>query len=113
MGDDCVTAVFIARAPRLAARKDGGEMVILSADDSSLYVLNAVATAVWEAADGRTSVDAIVADVICRDFEIDRESAARDVDAFVRDLASHGILRTSDMAFAEVAGEDNDSKEMA
>ena len=90
-----MTDVFIARAPRLAARKVGGEMVILSADDSSLYVLNAVATAVWEAADGRTSLATIVADVICRDFEIDRESAARDVDEFVRELSSHGILRMS------------------
>ena len=108
-----MTDVFIARAPRLAARKVGGEMVILSADDSSLYVLNAVATAVWEAADGRTSVGTIVADVICRDFEIDRESAARDVDEFVRDLASHGILRTSDTAFDNDVAEDDRSRELA
>ena len=108
-----MTDVFIARAPRLAARKVGGEMVILSADDSSLYVLNAVATAVWEAADGRTPVGTIVSDVICREFEIDRDSAARDVDEFVRDLASHGILRTSDTAFAEDAVEDDRSKETA
>jgi hypothetical protein len=87
--------VFIAKGPRLAARKVGGEMVILSADDSSLYVLNAVGTAVWEAADGRTTVQAIVADVVCREFDVDGESAARDVDEFVRELSSHGILRTS------------------
>lgn len=108
-----MTDVFIARAPRLAARKVGGEMVILSADDSSLYVLNAVATAVWEAADGRTSLDTIVADVICRDFAIDRESAARDVDGFVRDLASHGILLTSDSAFADKDAEPDRAKELA
>ena len=87
--------VFIAKGPRLAARKVGGEMVILSADDSSLYVLNAVGTAVWEAADGRTTVQAIVADVVCREFDVDGESATRDVDEFVRELSSHGILRTS------------------
>jgi hypothetical protein len=108
-----MTDVFIARAPRLAARKVGGEMVILSADDSSLYVLNAVATAVWEAADGRTSLETIVADVICRDFEVDRESAACDVDAFVRDLASHGILRTSETAFGDEVADEGRSKEMA
>jgi hypothetical protein len=107
-----VTDVFIARAPRLAARKVGGEMVILSAADSSLYVLNAVATAVWEAADGRTSLDTIVTDVICRDFEIDRESAARDVDGFVRDLASHGILLTFDSAVADKDAEPDRAKEL-
>ena len=79
--------VFIAKGPRLAARKVGGEMVILSAD--------------WEAADGRTTVQAIVADVICREFDIDGESAARDVDEFVRELSSHGILRTSAEAIVD------------
>ena len=33
--------LFVARGERLAARKVAGEMVILSADDSSLFVLNA------------------------------------------------------------------------
>jgi len=51
--------------------------------------------------------------VICRDFEIDRESAARDVDEFVRDLASHGILRTSDTAFDNDVAEDDRSRELA
>ena len=69
-----VSDVFIAQGPRLAARKVGGEMVILSADDSSLYVLNGVGTAVWEAADGRTPLQAIVDGVICREFDVDRET---------------------------------------
>ena len=42
-----MSAVFFARADKLAARKVAGEVVILRADDSSLYVLNPVATAVW------------------------------------------------------------------
>src|SRR6185295_18358901 len=60
--------VFFTRAGKLAARKVAGEVVILRADDSSLYVLNPVATAVWEAADGRTPLDAVVRDVICREY---------------------------------------------
>ena len=44
----------MSRAERLAARRVAGEMVILSADDSSLYVLNELGTILWEAADGRT-----------------------------------------------------------
>jgi hypothetical protein len=101
MGDDTVSDVFVAKGPRLAARKVGGEMVILSADDSSLYVLNSVATAVWEAADGRTSLRTIVADLVCREFDIDGDSATRDVDEFVRELSSHGILRTSAEAIVD------------
>jgi hypothetical protein len=90
--------IFVARSDRVAARKVAGEMVILSADDSSLYVLNSVGTAVWEAADGRTPLSAIVDDIICRAYDIDRQSALRDVEEFVDALVSHGVLRTSPAA---------------
>lgn len=88
--------VFFVRGGRLAARKVAGEVVILRADDSSLYVLNGVGTAVWEAADGRTPVAALVRDVICRDFEVDEETALRDVSEFITALTAQGILRTSE-----------------
>ena len=88
--------VFFTRAGKLAARKVAGEVVILRADDSSLYVLNPVATAVWEAADGRTSLDAVVRDVICREFDVDSETARRDASEFIAALAEQGLLRTSD-----------------
>ena len=95
-----MTDLFIARGPKLAARKVAGEMVILKADDSSLYVLNALGTAIWEAADGRTPLGAIVNDVICRDYAVDRETALRDVGEFVRELAAFGVLRTSEDTIA-------------
>ena len=88
--------VFFTRAGKLAARKVAGEVVILRADDSSLYVLNPVATAVWEAADGRTSLDTVVREVICRDYDVDPETALRDASEFLDALAAQGILRTSD-----------------
>ena len=37
----------------VAARAVGGEMMIMSAKDSTLFTLNEVAMAIWEAADGR------------------------------------------------------------
>ena len=88
--------VFFTRAGQLAARKVAGELVILRADDSSLYVLNPVASAVWEAADGRTSLDAVVRDVICRDYDVDAETALRDASEFLAELSAQGLLRTSD-----------------
>lgn len=91
-----MSELFIARSDRLAARKVAGEMVILCADDSSLYVLNETGTAVWDAADGGRSVQTIVDDVICRDYVVDRDTALRDVTEFVQALAMHGVLRTAD-----------------
>lgn len=93
--------LYIARAPRLAARKVGGEMVILNADDSSLYVLNGVGTTVWQAADGRTPLHTIVDELICREFEVDREVALKDVDEFVAALVDHGVLVTSPHPFED------------
>jgi hypothetical protein len=92
-----MSEVYIARADRLAARAVAGEMVILKADDSSLYVLNGVGTAVWQAADGGTLLSGIVDDV-CREYEIDRETALHDVTMFVDALVSHGVMRTSPTA---------------
>ena len=88
--------VFFTRAGQLAARKVAGEVVILRAHDSSLFVLNPVASAVWEAADGRTSLDTLVRDVICRDFDVDPDTARRDASDLLDALVAEGLLRTSD-----------------
>ena len=85
----------VVRGEKLAARKVGGEMVILSADDSSVYVLNEVGTAIWEAADGRTSLQAI-ADGMCREYDVDPATALRDVEEFVQSLAAAGVVTMVD-----------------
>jgi coenzyme PQQ synthesis protein D (PqqD) len=92
--------VFFTRAGQLASRKVAGEVVILRAHDSSLYVLNPVASAIWEAADGRTSIDTVVRDVICHEFEVDAETARRDTSELVVALAAEGLLQTSDQPIA-------------
>jgi hypothetical protein len=95
-----VSDVFFTRAGQLASRKVAGEVVILRAHDSSLYVLNPVASAVWEAADGATSIEAVVRDVICHEFDVDPETARRDTSELVVALTAEGLLRTSDRPIA-------------
>jgi coenzyme PQQ synthesis protein D (PqqD) len=92
-------SLFVRQGDRLAARKVGGEMVILSADDSSLFVLNEIGTVVWEAADGRTPVHTI-ADAVCQQYEVDPDTALRDVQEFVEAMAAAGVLVTSAQAVA-------------
>jgi glycine/D-amino acid oxidase-like deaminating enzyme len=87
--------VYVSRGERLAARRVAGEMVILSADDSSLYVLNELGTLLWEAADGATRLDDIVDRVVCGEFDVDRETGLRDARDFLQQLADHGILQLS------------------
>ena len=101
--------LFVARGDRLAARKVADEMVILSADDSSLFVLNAVGTAIWEAADGGTTLTAIVDAIVCQHYEIDPETARRDALEFVSALEEHGLMRTSEMAVVAGPGAASDA----
>ena len=77
--------------PRAAWRVYDGEAVIVSPEDSTLHTLNAVGTVIWEAADGRTPIDTIVARV-CDAFEVDTVTAARDTVVFVESLAQRGLL---------------------
>ncbi len=77
--------------PRAAWRVYDGEVVIVSPEDSTLHSLNPVGTVIWEAADGRTTLEAIVSRV-CDAFEVDPATAARDAAAFVESLSRRGLL---------------------
>jgi hypothetical protein len=72
-----------------------GEAVIVSPEDSTLHTLNPVGTLIWEAADGRTALDAIVTRV-CETFAVDHATAARDAAAFVDSLCQRGLLTVVD-----------------
>jgi hypothetical protein len=87
---------YIARSSEIAARKLGGEMVIMSAGDSRVFSLNEVATAIWEAADGRTPLDEIIANRVCVEFDVAPQVALEDAEKLVQELASQGILLVSD-----------------
>jgi len=87
---------YIARSTAIASRVLGGEMIVMSAADSSLFTLNEQATAIWEAADGVTPLRAIVDRAVCQVFDVEPEVAYRDAEAFVTELASHGVLLLSD-----------------
>jgi hypothetical protein len=73
---------------RTACRVIDGKAVVITIDENQVHVFNAVATRVWELADGR-SLDAIV-DQVVAEFEVERERAARDVCHFAAQLVAVG-----------------------
>jgi hypothetical protein len=91
-----VTERYIARVPDAAARDIGGELMVMSGRDSSLFSLNETAAALWEAADGATPLAQIVERRICAEYDVGRDEALRDAEDVVRALAEHGILIVSD-----------------
>jgi hypothetical protein len=92
MPENCI---YIARSSAIAARALAGEMMVMNSADSTFFTLNEVATAIFQAADGRTSLQDIVRNQICTQFEIDPEQAQADAEQFVAELSSHGVLLVS------------------
>jgi Coenzyme PQQ synthesis protein D (PqqD) len=88
--------LYIARSPRIAARKLGDEMLVMSGCDSTLFTLNSTATVLWQAADGSTPVDEIVERHVCSEFEVQPEEALHDAEELATHLSKHGILLISE-----------------
>jgi hypothetical protein len=95
-----VSHLYIARSPDIAARLLDDEMIVMSTRDSTLFTLNPVGTAIWQAADGRTPLSEIVEGSVCAAFEVEAGIAYQDAQGFVEELAKHGILLVSDQPIA-------------
>jgi Coenzyme PQQ synthesis protein D (PqqD) len=88
-------STYIARSSAIAARALAGEMMVMNSADSTFFTLNEVATAIFQAADGNTSLGEIVRDHVCGQFDVDPEQAQADAEQFVAELSGHGILLVS------------------
>jgi hypothetical protein len=88
------------RHPDTAFRQvgDEGGLVVLPTR-AEVKVVNPVGAKVFGLLDGEHSLEAIT-EAVLEEFEITREEARRDIEAFLQDLAEHGML-----AQAESAGE--------
>jgi hypothetical protein len=87
---------YLARSTAVAARVLGDEMMIMSATDSTLFTLNEMAMIIWQGADGATTLDEIVTDRICKQYDVMPEVAMRDAEELTGELAKHGLLLLSD-----------------
>src|SRR3954465_1030486 len=94
---------YIARSPMAAARHLGGEMIIMSAVNSSLFTLNEVAALIWKSADGETPLQDIVESKICAEFDVDPALALSDAENLVGQLAGHGLLLLTDRPISSSA----------
>jgi Coenzyme PQQ synthesis protein D (PqqD) len=94
--------IYIRRAPTVAYRRMGQEVIAMSATDSTLFSLNEVASVIWEAADGRTALSEIVRSKICEEFDVDFAQASQDAQELVQGLTARGLLCTSEKPVANI-----------
>jgi hypothetical protein len=76
---------------KIAYRIIDGEAVVVNLKDSTFHTLNPVATFMWEQADGRVKVKQII-EKICEEFEVDWDTAERDCQEFLGELASKALV---------------------
>ena len=91
---------YVARSAMIAARVLGDETMVMSATNSTLFTLDAVATLIWEAADGATPLEEIVKKKVCAQYDVPLEVALKDAEVLVEQLAGHGLLLLSDRPIA-------------
>jgi len=81
--------------PRRSARAHWRELddhvVILNLDSSVYSTLNPVGSLIWNAADGRRTVDEIVAAVMDA-FDVDEDTARRDTVNFAETMLAEGLF---------------------
>src|SRR5258707_15596215 len=82
---------YITRSSAIAARMLAGGMMGMNSTDSTVFTLNEVATAIWQAADGRTPLSEIVRSQVCDQFDTDPDQAQTDAEQFGSELSQHGI----------------------
>ena len=72
-----------------------GEAVLVHPQQDMVRVLHAVGARLWELADGRHSVDDLVAAIVV-EYDVDPARAQADVLAFCEDLLGRGVLALAD-----------------
>jgi len=93
---------LFVRSESVVSRVIAGETLIVPiskgvGDLASIYSLNPVATTIWEAVAKPSSAQQIVAR-ITREFEIVPPEAQRDVQSFLSDMQSAGLVKTLEMS---------------
>ncbi len=86
LGTDPMRDRYPKRAPNIASRVLRGKAILMNPVDSGLFDLNETATAIWQAADGRTTLREIVEQHVCPQFEVDPATALADAEELVQGL---------------------------
>jgi hypothetical protein len=81
---------YIVRNPRLAWREVGGEMVIISPEDSQVHELNETASLVWKHGEAESLEE--IAGRISAEYEVSLEAARDDVGELVASLAQKQLV---------------------
>jgi hypothetical protein len=86
------------RSSAVVSRLIAGETLVVPVrgkvgDLASIYSFNAVGTTIWDALASPTSVIKLI-DMIERDYDVNREQAAQDVESFLQEMQVAELVMT-------------------
>jgi pyrroloquinoline quinone biosynthesis protein D len=85
------------RRDNLVARPLDGETLVLDRDTGRIHQLNGTATLVWDLCDGTRTIEEIAGQLTAQ-FELDEQTAFRDVLALVKQLQDLGLVDSGALA---------------
>jgi Coenzyme PQQ synthesis protein D (PqqD) len=88
--------VVVAASDQVSADLEG-EAVILNLADGVYYGLDGVGARVWELLREPRTVGSLAA-TITAEFEVDADTASRDLAGLLADLAGRGLVQIADLA---------------
>jgi hypothetical protein len=80
-----------------------GDAVIVHADSSAYYGLNATGTFIWESIVSAPMASADIADFVSAQFGVARDSISDEIEAFLSELEAEGLTREADAPSAVAA----------
>ena len=84
-------STVLTKSPDAAYRTYDGQATIVLPSLARVNVLNEVGSSIWDRIDGQRSLQEIL-DGIVEEFDIGRDQAAADLQAFVADLRANGMV---------------------
>ncbi len=87
----------LSQSPDIVTRKTGNEYVLVPvanniADMNSVYTLNETGAFIWEHIDGKKNVEDLIS-TLKNEYEIDNESAEKDVFSFIEKMKKYLIIQ--------------------
>jgi len=73
-----------------------GEVIILALGKNAVYTLNSVGARIWDLVDGSLKIKEII-NIICKEFETDRNAVVKDTLEFIDDLTEKHLLYLSEV----------------
>ncbi len=82
---------ILRQNPDLVTKIIDDEVVIMVPGEGKVLSLNEVGSFIWDVAKGGCTEDAIL-NAVCREYDIDREQAAADLEEFIADLKEKNLI---------------------